>query len=121
MRYGELGRARFNTQATLLIAVATIAIAAPACAQERQKRVLFLHPDSIPAGNSVSQQAKKKLSERSKVAIRAFEESLDLSRFPTAAHKQRVIRYLAETYAETKLDVVVAIGPDALRIATRQP
>ncbi len=114
----RLGRARFNTQATLLIAVATIAIAAPVCAQERQKRVLFLHPDSIPAGNSVSQQAKKKLSERSKVAIRAFDESLDLSRFPTAAHQQRVIRYLSETYAETKLDVVVALGPDALRIAT---
>jgi PAS domain-containing protein len=113
-----LGRLLPNAAITLLIAVTTIDIAAPVSAQERQQRVLMLYPDSsVPSVVAVSRGAQKKLAERSKLGIRTFDESLDLSRFSSAAHKQRTIRHLAEKYAETKLDVVVAIGPDSLRIA----
>lgn len=90
----------------------------PVHSQERQRRALFLFADSdIPAVGSVREGVRKKLAMRPPLEIRTFNEFLDLSRFPHEAHKQRAVRYLTEKYAETKLDVVMALGPDALRIA----
>jgi PAS domain S-box-containing protein len=80
--------------------------------------LLLLYPDSdIPAVSNVGEGIRKKLASRSSSKVQTFREFLDLSRFPNAAHQQRVVRYLSEKYADTTLDAIVALGPDALRIA----
>jgi signal transduction histidine kinase len=91
----------------------------PARGQERQHRVLFLFPDSnaITAVILVGEAVQRRLIEGSPLGVQVFSEFLDLSRFPGEAHKRRVVRYLAEKYAEAMPDVVVAAGPDALRMA----
>ena len=114
IRSGKFGRAWRSA----LVIVAGVIWAGPICGQERQKRILFLYPDSkIPAVLSFAEGVRKKLSARSTLQIRPFDEFLDLSRFPTEVHKQRTLRHLVEKYGETELDVVLALGPDALRIA----
>src|SRR5262245_10488647 len=96
-----------------------LATAIPAAnGQEHERRLLVLYPDSdIPAVSSVSDGIRKKLASRRTLKVQTFREFLDLSRFPNEAHKQRVVRYLSEKYADTNLDAIVALGPDALRIA----
>ncbi|HEU0059482.1 MAG TPA: ABC transporter substrate binding protein, partial [Hyphomicrobiaceae bacterium] len=101
--------------ALLLLAFGAIL---PATAQEPERRLLVLYPDSdIPAVANVSEGIRKKLASRSSLRVQTFREFLDLSRFPNPAHRQRVVRYLSEKYADTNLDAIVALGPDALRIA----
>src|SRR6185295_9768263 len=101
--------------ALLLVALTAIL---PADGQEQERRLLLLYPDSdIPAVSNVSEGIRKKLASRSSSKVQTFREFLDLSRFPNAAHQQRVVRYLSEKYADTTLDAIVALGPDALRIA----
>ena len=90
----------------------------PADAQQQERRLLVLYPDSdIPAVSTVSEGLRQKLASRSALKVQTFREFLDLSRFPNEAHRERVVRYLSEKYADTNLDAVVALGPDSLRIA----
>ena len=97
---------------------ALVAAILPADGQEQERRLLVLYPDSdIPAVSTVSEGISKKLATRSSLKFQTFREFLDLSRFPNEAHKQRVVRYLSEKYADTNLDAIVALGPDSLRIA----
>jgi hypothetical protein len=52
--------------------------------------------------------------ERSPANIKTHGEFLDLSQFSDDGHRQRVVQYLAEKYAGTALDLMVALGPDSL-------
>jgi PAS domain S-box-containing protein len=93
----------------------------PADAQQQERRVLLLYPDSdIPAVSTISEGIRKTLASRSALKVQTFREFLDFSRFPNEAHRERVVRYLSEKYADTNLDAVVALGPDALRIAVER-
>ena len=85
-------------------------------AQDATRRVLILHPDSylnrsaLIAGDAI----RKRLLERGHTDIKTQGEFLDLSQFSDEGHRQRVVRHLADKYAHTPLDVVVALGPDSL-------
>jgi PAS domain S-box-containing protein len=121
MRPGRHWRHLFpRSNAGWILALALLAASAIGAAngQEPERRLLVLYPDSdIPAVSSVSDGIRKKLASRRSLKVQTFREFLDLSRFPNEAHKQRVVRYLSEKYADTNLDAIVALGPDALRIA----
>ena len=106
---------QFWSCAVLLVAFAKLL---SANAQEQQRRMLVLYPDSdIPAVSNVSDVIQKKLASRPSLKVQIFREFLDLSRFPDHGHQQRVVRYLSEKYADTNFDLIVALGPDSLRIA----
>jgi PAS domain S-box-containing protein len=87
-------------------------------AEERARRILILYPDSNlnRAALVAGEAAQKRLSEQAP-SIQAHGEFLDLARFPDTEHKLRVVHYLAQKYAAMTPDLVLALGPDALRIA----
>ena len=88
-------------------------------AQDATRRVLILYPDSyvnrsgLVAGDAI----RRRLQERGYADVKTYGEFLDLSRFSDEGHRQRVVRHLADKYAHTPLDVVVALGPDSLAAA----
>ena len=109
---------RFNFGWSPAFLLAAFTAILPAAGQQPERRLLVLYPDSdIPAVSNVSEGIRKKLAGRSSLKVQTFREFLDLSRFPNEAHRQRVVRYLSEKYADTNLDAIVALGPDSLRIA----
>ena len=105
---------RFVSVAALLLGAGSAAFA-----EGRAPRILILYPDSNlnRAASMVGETIQKRLSEQATLDIQMHGEFLDLARFPDAAHKQRVVQYLSEKYAASPPDLVLALGPDALRIA----
>ena len=84
-------------QTAVALAFTAIASSNPAVAQEKQRRVLFLCPDSdIPAAVAVGEAVRRKLTQPTSFRIETYREFLDLSRFPDAAHKQLTLDYLAQ-------------------------
>src|SRR5262245_42599165 len=112
---------RQGSAALLLLPLlfASLLMVGPSRAHVQEHRVLFLYPDSdaIAAAAIVSKAVRKVLAERAPFRVDAFSEFLELSRFPDAAHERRVVGHLAEKYAQARPDVVLALGPDALRVA----
>jgi len=86
-------------------------------ADERIARVLLLYPynNTFPAGIAAGEAVRRRLSEKLPGQLDIFADSLDLARFPEEAHEERTARYLAEKYADKQPDVVIALGPEALR------
>jgi PAS domain S-box-containing protein len=109
------GRVRLWPLAFLLLSILA-GWASGIRAQDATRRVLILHPDSylnrsaLIAGDAI----RKRLLERGHTDIKMQGEFLDLSQFSDEGHRQRVVRHLADKYAHTPLDVVVALGPDSL-------
>jgi hypothetical protein len=48
-----------------------------------------------------------------------YYDTLDLSRFPGRAHEERMARLLPEKYAETRPDIMIALGREALEYLLR--
>ena len=71
---------------------------------------------STRQGLIVGEAFRKRLHEQSSADIEAFSDFLDLSRFPEAGHRQRIVGYLAEKYAQTIPDLVFAVGPEVLQL-----
>ena len=113
---GGVGRVRQRPLARLLLLSVLLSGFSGAHAQEDTRRVLILYPDSNMNRSAlvVGEAIRKRLLERSATNIKTHGEFLDLSQFSDDEHRQRVVRYLAEKYAHTALDVVVALGPDSL-------
>jgi signal transduction histidine kinase len=90
----------------------------PACAQDAVRRALILYPENnvYRQGLIVGEAFRKRLREQSSVDIEAFSDFLDLSRFPEEGHRQRIVGYLAEKYAQTAPDLVFAVGPEVLQL-----
>ena len=57
------------------------------------------------------------LSHRQPQDLEIFSEYLDLARFTAAQFGDDLVRYLCASYAPRKLDVVIAIGSSALKLA----
>lgn len=93
-----------------------ISLAASADAQNPPvPRILFLFANDhrIPATITLSEAARSRLDERLGDVI-IHSDFLDLQRFPTEADQQRVARFLTEKYAGTRIDAVIAFGPQSL-------
>jgi PAS domain S-box-containing protein len=117
LRGDGVGRVRQRSLARILLLSVLLGGFSSADAQEAPRRVLILYPDSNVNRSAlvVGEAIRKRLLERSDTNIKTHGEFLDLSQFSDDGHRQRVVRYLAEKYAHTALDVVVALGPDSLR------
>ena len=112
---GGKGCARQWPFALVLLFLLSVDVSS-ARAQEATRRALILYPDSNVNRSAlvVGEAVRKRLLERSSTSIKTHGEFLDLSQFDDAGHRRRVVRYLAEKYAHTPFDVVVALGPDSL-------
>ena len=89
-----------------------------AYAQDAVRRALILYPENnvYRQGLIVGEAFRKRLLEGSSADIEIFSDFLDLSRFPDEGHRQRIVRYLAEKYAQTAPDLVFAVGPEVLQL-----
>ena len=85
--------------------------------KEVARRILLLYPNdnAQPATAIIGEAIRKRLVEQLPLKVEIFTEFLDTTRFQGAAHEDLVARYLSEKYAQTSLDLVVTLGPDALR------
>jgi signal transduction histidine kinase len=94
---------------------------APLHAAPEPRRVLLLFPYNItfPADFVVGESLRSHLEERSPQSIVFYADFLDLGRFPDQDHELRTARYLALKYAKSVPDVIVALGPQALRFVLK--
>ena len=113
---GGVGRVRQRRVARLLLLSVLLSGFSGVDAQEDTRRVLILYPDSNVNRSAlvVGETIRKRLFEHSATNVKTHGEFLDLSQFSDDEHRQRVVRYLAEKYARTTLDVVLTLGPDSL-------
>lgn len=83
----------------------------------RSPRVLILYPydERLPATSIAGENARVRLQEATAGKIDLFSEFLDFSRFPEAAHDDRMARYMAEKYSDHRPDVVIALGEPSTR------
>lgn len=105
--------------ACVALTLGMIANALPVIAQEPTRRALVLYPDSNlnRAALTVGEAVRKRIAEQRSLDLQMHGEFLDLSRFSDEAHKRLIVRFLADKYAQLSPDIVLALGPDALRIA----
>ncbi len=88
-------------------------------AQAQVKRVLIINPNTHeqPAPAIVTNAVTKRLADALPGKIEVFTEFLDASRFSGQRHERTVSTYLIEKYAALPLDIIIALGPEALRFA----
>jgi signal transduction histidine kinase len=120
MRY-PAGPRRRTYPGLLALSVLVLVVAqwpGPACAQDVVRRALILYPENnvYRQGLIVGEAFRKRLVEQSPADVETFSDFLDLSRFPDESHRQRIVGYLAEKYAQTLPDVVFAVGPEVLQL-----
>ena len=102
-------------------AVSMISITGNAApAQERVPRVLLLYPyDNTHGASTISgEAARRRLIERLNQKIEFHIDFLDLLRFPTETHRQRTAQYLAEKYAQSRIDVIITLNTESHRFAS---
>ncbi|AZP13765.1 sensor histidine kinase [Undibacterium parvum] len=101
----------------LLLLVLFYSCSAPAWAESnKQKSILLLSPDllSSPYLYDFYSAFKLKLNEGRSESVVIYEESLDLSRFPTGTYPPNLDKWLNLKYKNTKIDAIVVIGHSAL-------
>jgi len=106
--------------ARICFALALLLIGADASeGQERTPRVLLLYPyDNAHAASIISGEAARgRLIERLNGKVEFHTDFLDLLRFQDEAHRRRLAQYLAEKYAQTSIDLVIALNTEVYRFA----
>jgi PAS domain S-box-containing protein len=88
-----------------------------ASAQDATTRVLLLYPDTdtYPATTIIGEAIRRRLQEKSPKKVEFYAEFLDQTRFPGERQERQAARFLADKYAGTRIDAVVALGPTVLR------
>ena len=121
MLTGVFGNTTFRLQEhmyrciTGVVALFLLTLCGPAHSDERARRVLIINPYNItyPGILSISQGVVQRLTEKSSATLELLPEFVDLARFSEDNHERLAARYLAEKYANLKLDVVVTAGREA--------
>jgi len=87
-----------------------------ASADEPLKRIYFLESlaPNLPAAARTIAGFKQRLGEKSADRLEIFVDYMDLVRFPSKAHRDRIAQYLAGKYAEAPPDVLITLGRAAL-------
>ena len=75
--------------------------------------------DTMPAAVRATTAIRNRLAESSLKNMEIYYDTLDLSRFPGRAHEERMARLLPEKYAETRPDIMIALGREALEYLLR--
>ena len=89
---------------------------APGGAQAKNKTVLFLHSEAADAPVFVAQEQRIRRELQSSLAnkVQFFVEYMDHSRVEHPGYADSLAAYLHDKYASKKIDLIVAIGPEAL-------
>jgi len=80
--------------------------------------LLFANDHRVPAAMTISEAARARLVERLG-NVHFYSDFLDLQRFPSDEDQERVAHFLTAKYADTRIDAVIAVGPQALRFIAR--
>src|SRR4029453_17183590 len=104
------GRVRPRGLAVLLLAALANAPSS-VHAQDATRRVLILYPDSYVnrSGLAAGDAIRRRFLQRGHADIKTFGEFLDLSQFSDDGYRQLMVRHLADKYAHTPLDAVIAL------------
>ena len=94
----------------------------PALAQEadqevRRILVLFEEHSLLPANIQVAAGFERTLSAAMPAGREIYSEYLDLTRYPGAAHAQRLVGLLTAKYRDIPLDLLVVAGPGSEELA----
>jgi PAS domain S-box-containing protein len=73
----------------------------------------------MPAAVRATTAIRNRLAESSLKDAEIYYDTLDLSRFPTRAHQERMARLLSEKYAEKRPDILIALGRVAFEYLLR--
>ena len=79
--------------------------------------MLYPYSNLFPLSVITGEAARKRLIERSRAPLELYTDFLDLGRFSGQAYEARTAAYLADKYRDRKPDVVITLGPQALRFA----
>ena len=84
-------------------------------------RILIINAwdDTMPAAVRATTAIRNRLAESSLKNAEIYYDTLDLSRFPSRVHEQRMTRLLSEKYAETHPDIMIALGRAALEFLVK--
>jgi signal transduction histidine kinase len=90
-------------------------------AQERLPHVLLLYPyDNTHAASTIAgEAARKQLIARLDGKVNFNIDFLDLIRFPDEKHQQRTAQYLAEKYAQAKIDLILTLNTQTQAFARK--
>ena len=82
-------------------------------------RVLMLYPynNLYPVSVTTGEAARKRMTAQSRAPLELYSDFLDLGRFSGPDYERRTAQYLSDKYQERKPEVVLALGPEALRFA----
>ena len=118
-RRAGLARALVVSSAALVLVVPWTA--APARADEAPQRVLILHSYNYtnPSSSVAADGARERLHGGSPRKIEIDAEYLDLNRLSEPGHEQLMATFLRDRYAQSRPDVILIIGGDALRFAIK--
>src|SRR6185295_11248357 len=116
-RAGGAMRAAFGCALLLLSAWLVV----PSRADE-VKRVLILHSNQsvLPATVLADAAIRRELQAGLSARVEVFSEFLDTERFPGPEQTTRMAVFLADKYAKSRLDLVIATGSEALDFMLRR-
>ncbi len=100
----------------ILFCAPGIAQSAPGGAQSKNKTVLFIHSEAADAPVFVAEEQRIRRELQSSLAnkVQFFVEYMDHSRVEHPGYADSLAAYLHEKYASKQIDLIVAIGPEAL-------
>jgi len=113
----RLRRVFWPVRALLLALAFAAAGYGRAADQVTPRRVLMLYPynNLYPVSVTTGEAARKRMTEQSREPLELYSDFLDLGRFSGPDYEKRTAQYLAEKYRERRPEVVLALGPEALR------
>ncbi len=104
---------------------AALALSPPAVRSQDpvRKSVLIVNELGLshPAITMVSQQILSALGTDPRYQIEFYTESLDARSFPDEASRQEIREWIAHKYRNHPPDVIVAMGPEAIKFLSRPP
>jgi hypothetical protein len=92
-------------------------VAASVMARNIQRRRIYVLESlapTQPAAVRTIAAFRKRLSEKTSENFEIFVDCMDLERFPSEAHIDRIVRFLAGKYAEAPPDVLIPLGRAAV-------
>lgn len=125
LRKLDLGATMANLPMLLMFAFAGVALfpAKGALAAEvsagsvRRVLILYENESTLFAVREISRGLYERFNSSKPTSIELYSEYLDTVRFPNALHQDRLSAFIDEKYRNQDIDVVIAIGPGALRFA----
>src|SRR5262249_48295065 len=105
----------------LIMLALSLWLAGPSRADD-VKRVLILHSNQsvLPATVLADAAIRRELQSGLSARVEVFSEFLDTERFPGPEQATRMAVFLADKYAKSRLDLVVATGSEALDFMLRR-